>query len=414
MKGSFTPLVAACLALTSAFAKADDQPASSPTTHGPEQLGDFILPSVVVDGLKLDAALAKLKAAYEDVCRKTGETPLALTFAIAPGNQEELHLSLHPEGVEDSVGLLASVAGLKVERKGLEYHFTALEGDDTRVKQSLSVPPDFGSYIDQLAISPAGKPLPIGALLTEIGLISDPEAKISLSNSGELNMSNIRKADAAAIADFTRVICTMRPKQLKFTVKVVELEKDAQVEVRKTNPMTGRQSLAFQQEISGKKGVNLSTLPTVTARIGQSATIEIVRDFPDHPQAKEGKIAGRKGFGESVGAVGDGGTGGRSSGSNDWEEALNPNQVGQVAEVEGSLVGLKLDVKLHYTDRVGEIDPATQEAVITNRTDITDTDLYKDGSTQLLTQIRPDGSKTLLLAKAELIDATGRPYREND
>ena len=85
-----------------------------------------------------------------------------------------------------------------------------------------------------------------------------------------------------------------RPRQLKFTVKVVELEKNAQVEVRKTNPMTDRQSLAFQREISGKKGVNLSTLPTVTAHIGQSATIEIVRDFPEHSRAKEGKIAGRK------------------------------------------------------------------------------------------------------------------------
>ncbi len=69
-------------------------------------------------------------------------------------------------------------------------------------------------------------------------------------------------------------------------------------------------------------------------------------------------------------------------------------------------------MNLDYTHRAGEFDPATQKPRILTRTEITDAGYWPDGSTRSITRQHPDGSPTILLAKAEVIDATGRLWRD--
>ena len=431
MKGRFNRfviLVAASLVLALAprgvASPADEKHSGSPdgrttvsdhrgptqSTHRPEQLWNFVLPEMVIDGLTLDAALVKLKGTYDEVCRKTGDTPLALTFVTASEKPTVLHIKLPNGTFQTSLQLLASAAGMKAERKELEYRFEPLTSEK-RLTKILRVAPDFASSIEAMAIAPPPEnQRPITVLLAEIGLGIDPAAKISLSASGVLTLANIRAADAAAITDFTQTLSSQRPKQIRFTVKVLELAKNANVTLPEADPMTDGQSLRFQRKVSEQKGVDLMTLPTVISRCGEPATVEIVRDFPPHEEdAKGGGIVGHQTGGALEGAV---------LGHDSNEEAAAPktpksDHTGKVMEAEGNLTGLKLDVKLDYTDSVGSIDPSTKKAVIEKRAHITEAGFFTDGTTRQLIQTHADGSKTVLLAKAELIDATGRPCREN-
>ncbi len=93
-------------------------------------------------------------------------------------------------------------------------------------------------------------------------------------------------------------------------------------------------------------------------------------------------------------------------------EKFEKHHIGKILSVEGSLLGFGNEVKFNYTDTTGGLDPSTGKPFIDKRTDVSDVGFSTDGGTRIVTQTRPDESRTLILLTSELIDATGRPIKD--
>lgn len=334
----------------------------------------FMLPEISVSDLTLEEALGRLKAAYDETCKQTRESPLTISFVVPESGHKLSQIKLAGD-FHRSVLMLSSLCGMRAELHGTEYRLSALTGEE-KITKTLQVPPDFGSSVQQFAMT--AKREPIGRLLADIGLVSDPEAVISLKGDGRLILTNVRSADVQAISDFCLAFSPL-PKQFKFTLTVIELPKEAGVTVPAAD-LTEDQALDFKKKVSRKAGVDLSALPSVAGRIGEGTTIEIVNDFPAAKDLKAGE--------KSV-------------------------VVGRVARLKANLVGRKFDVKLDYSDTNGSISPTTQKAVVGQHAKFEEREFFSDGESKVFAQTRADGSKTLLLVQADLIDATGRLVRES-
>jgi hypothetical protein len=131
------------------------------------------------------------------------------------------------------------------------------------------------------------------------------------------------------------------------------------------------------RDLAQQKGVELQTLPSVTSRNGQNATIEMVREFI-YPIDDSGK-------------------------------AFESRNLGKVLHVQGNLLGFGHEVDLKFTDTTGGIDPGTGTPAFGNRTELVDKSYSGDGGTKIVVQTRPDGSRTLMFLKSRMIDASGQP-----
>jgi hypothetical protein len=165
--------------------------------------------------------------------------------------------------------------------------------------------------------------------------------------------------------------------QQKFTQKVIEIPSGVNWTPPDGSQMTDDQVQLLMREMAQTAGVELMTMPSMTARSGQSGTIEITREL--------------------ITPVDDSG------------QAFETHQLGHVLQVQGDALGFGHEVDLKYTDTTGEVDPTTGKANINKRTDMSDSGFTSDGGTRLVVQTRPDGSRTLLLINSIIIDATGRP-----
>ena len=131
--------------------KLSDRPADRRrATHEPEQLMEFQLPAVDIDGLDLREALGRLMGLYRDVCSETGETPLALGFELPDEAVGELRLQLGSATLDASIRFLGALAGLEVERDGTIYRFVPPEPYDGAFTRTFNVPPDFLQRVEEL------------------------------------------------------------------------------------------------------------------------------------------------------------------------------------------------------------------------------------------------------------------------
>jgi hypothetical protein len=130
-----------------------------------------------------------------------------------------------------------------------------------------------------------------------------------------------------------------------------------------------------------EKGAQLTTLPAITARVGEQAKIEMVRDL--------------------IVPVGGG----------DGEQGFETHVIGKVLDLTPVPLGFGHRVDLNFTDTTGGLDEDTLAAKIDRRTDLGDTAFSADGQARVHVQTRPDGTRTVLLVTPTLIDATGRPLR---
>lgn len=376
--------------------KASNREPSGPhATHAPERLKEFMLPEIAIDGLTLGEALRKLMAAYQDACLKSGETPLPLVFTVPAAATRKLTLHLPAGNFNASVQLLATLSGMKASRKDREYRFEPLTGERKQVSQELPVPPDFNTTLNvmagvETAIEP-GDPFarqePIVRkteieCLTALGLDLDPSTHVSLGASGKLTLKTTSAADAAAISELAKSLSEHPPMQTKFTSKILELPSGADWTPPNGSRMRDDEVQMLMREMSQTKGVELQTTPTVTARNGQNATVEIIREVI-YPTDDTGKN-------------------------------FETRNVGKVLNLQGSLLGFGHEVATTFTDTTGGLDPSTGKAAFDKRTDMADTGFSSDGGSRFIVQTRPDGSRTVLLLNSTMIDATGRPIHDQD
>jgi hypothetical protein len=346
-------------------------------THRPEQLKDFMLPEVVIDGLELEPALRKVLAAYQDACRRSGETPLALRFAVPPGTSRKLQLNLGNRSFKTSVQLLATLSGMKVTRDGLEYRFTKIENERRTTQRTLEVPPDFPSALRELRGDPPGQ-APLPDLLARLGLVLDPSTRMTLGANGQLTLETNSSADAAAVSALVRTLGDQMPTQQKFTAKVIELAADAEWTPPDLSQMDDAQMEQFMRDMARRKGTELMTLPSITARNAESATIEITRELIVP--------------------------------TDDAATTFETYNVGHVMNLKGSALGFGRDVAFDYSvTAVDNIDPATLKPVIEKQIDVKDAGFSRNGGTRFVVQTRPDGARVIVLVTSSWIDATGRP-----
>lgn len=362
-------------------------------THPPERLKEFMLPAMKIEGLTLNDSLRKLMASYDDACRKSGETPLPLTFAIPPGAARKLTLNLPPASFNSSVRLLATLSGMKVIRQGREYQFELLPNERKQVKLDLELPSNFNRTLSDMsglttpitafASDSPDIEMPVRDLLTTLGLELDPSTRMSVGASGKLIFETTSAADAAAVVALAKTINESPPTQLKFTTKLVELSHDLDYLLPDLNlsdvaDLTDGQAQLLMRNLAQKKGTDLMTMPTFTARNGQEGKIEILREL--------------------------------ISPADDTGEAFEKHNVGVVMKSKGSRLGFGQEVDFNFTNTTGELDATSGKALISKMV-IANSGFSQDGGIRFIKQTRSDGRQILLLVTSEVIDATGRPIR---
>ncbi len=360
------------------------EPDGPRATHGPQQLKDFMLPEMAIDGLSLEEALRKLNAAYQDACLKSGETPLDLKFAVAPGSSRIQRLRLRERSFSSSVRLVATLAGMTSSRSGLTFHFKPLSGEPMRVVRSIRVRPDLSQKLTELAGHTTGDRMEmsdsLGQLIRNLGLDLDPSTRLTLDASGKLSLETTRASDAAALTSLIEEINGHARLQHKVMARIIELSNETEWTAPDTSRMSDAEHESFMRGMAKRKGTMLKTLPSVTSRAGQIASIEMIREF--------------------------------SVPSDDSGEAFETHRVGQVMHVKASPLGFGHDLVFDFTDTVVENDPANGKPVFHNDTEVSDAGFSSDHGSRLVVQTRDDGSRSVVLVTSQLIDATGRPLRD--
>ncbi|MEI7908557.1 MAG: hypothetical protein WCK77_02870 [Verrucomicrobiota bacterium] len=382
--------------------KAAERPPVGPRgSHSPQQLREFFLPEVSIDGLGLEAALAKLRAAYEDVCRATGETPLHLSFIIPAGADARLRLKIGSRPLDSSIRLLAAASRLTVRRSGAEYRF-AVPGELGRkpLSDTLAVPPGFGESLAALAATETSSSGGLLGALAAMGVELDPSTRLSMRPGGllidstsdadpftartrrdfcGLVIDSTSAADRGALAALIEAMDSVPLVQHALTAKVIDIPAGVQWSPPQASELGPAELQSLLGELAQTEGVELMAMPSITARSGQAATIEISHEIiaPDA----------------------------------DAPDELSAHPVGIVVGVQLAALGLGHQVDLNYTETTGGIDPATGWADITERTAIASKGFVGDAATQVQVQTHPDGSRTLLLVTPVLTDRSGKVFR---
>lgn len=335
-------------------------------THGPHQLRDFYLPPLDFDGILLADALERVRAAYGEACRKSGEQPLQLVFSLPPGVNPVLRTKTRHRTLESTVQLLAGVAKLTVKRHGREFRFAAPHESDGRVvKREFDMP--FGiNGADYLA---------------KLGIILDPGTRV-VSSPGSLMIETSSAADLAAGGSVALSLAMDPPVSQKLTAKLVTLPAGADWPHADQSIISDFEVQTMMRGLSLQKGVELMTLPSVLSKPEQDAKIEIIRE-----------VIAR---------------------SDDPGGGFEVHPVGVVLDSNLYPLGFGHQVNSDLSITAGEVDPATGRAVIEHQADISCDTFSTDSGTVVKVQTHPDGSRTVLMVTPLLVDATGAPVRERE
>jgi hypothetical protein len=357
------------------------EPATVKPTHSPLQLKDFFLPAVEIDGLTLQAALAKLKTAYEEACRETGEVPVSLAFDLPPGKDKALHLKLGARNLDSSIRMLAAASGLMVRREGSTYHLEEAGKLAGKSERTLRVPPDLAARLAEMG-GGSSSSRELRDLFMAMGIELDPSTRIEHSaGTGTLKIQTESAADLAALNGMTDQVINDLPMQQKLQTKMLEIPAGVEwMGPDLAGQYTDGQIQLMMREFAQTKGINLITLPSVTARNGETGAIEIIKEL--------------------------------ITPADDSGEHFETHNLGHVMKFSGSFLGLGQRMDVDYTYTEGGADPVTGRAQISTRADIKGTAYIGDGFTRLYVQTRPDGSSQVMMTTATRIDATGRPVKE--
>jgi hypothetical protein len=301
---------------------------------------------------------------------------------VPPGLDRPLTVKIGSATLDNSIRLLASLSSLKVKREGPAYVFEVPEETGKLVKRTLGVPPDILSRLRSAASSPSGGPADLAGAIAALGIELDPSTRLKFSpGSSTLQIETTRAADEVAVSAMIERLLGELPIQHMLQTKVIELSADLEW----TPPESAQLDEAGMQLLMRElaiKGVDLMTMPSITARDGQAAKVEIVRDLVSPVPGSDGEF--------------------------------KTDKVGVVLDVTPAVLGFgqKLDLGFNVTE--GDIDPETGGAVIVKRASIADASFTRDASTRLHVETRPDGSRVLLLVTPTLIDAVGHPVRTMD
>lgn len=332
---------------------------SSLTRHDASKLVNFILPKVEGKDVSIQQALALLKEAYQDACYLSREKALDLKFAVKDDPGYTISFSLKGKSFTACLDYLAALAGL--EAKQTESKFELVNITDSEKPKELigQVFPGFQTCLSDLCgLESADKNMDVESLLRVAGVIRDASSSFKIGPNSTWSF-NGSAADRKRITSLLVGLVGGSPTQLKFTTRTVTTTEP--IDLKDSNLSIDENAL-LMRELASRAGTNLMTEPSVTARDGQNATIEIIRE----------KIVGNQA---------------------DW--------TGLKHEITGSFTGLKL-VGSDKTEKRPETE---DDSAWLSESQFA---LYP-GETHLQLLSSKNGSHTYRLLTATPIDATGRP-----
>ncbi len=362
--------------------KVSDRTEVRRATHVPERLREFLLPPMEIRGLSLQAALAKLLAAYEDACLISGESPLRLKFTLPPGFDARVNANLGNSNLDGSIRLLAGLAGLTVRRDGAEYLFEIPEAFSDGQPRKIEVPPDFGSQLQRLVgiTSVDSSEVPRSTLqetLARLGILNNPGA-VRLTG---LTLTTPDAKDHAILKALLNSMASDSPIQYRVEPKIVSIPAGTDIDIPEGTLDTAGMGV-FMRELATRRGVDLLTMPSATARPGETANIDIIREL----------IAPTDASGQE----------------------FETHETGVKLGITATGIGFGQQLDVNFSAVTGDIDPATGLAKISVDASIEESAWSPDAAARPLVQTHPDGSRILVLVAPTLVDATGRPMKEPD
>ena len=343
-------------------------------THRPEQLIRFYLPELEIDGLGLRAALAKLNAAYVDACLKSGEKALEFSFDVRGDDRARLNMKLSGKTFSSSVKILAAAAGMNVRRNNLTYIFEPVEkggANERTIASQQSINSRLGKMAgmtDQELMNPQWSDL-----LGRLGIEVDPHLKVTTHGDGSLTVSSPDGADVAKLVALFGQIDSDQEARVKATSKIVRVPSDSDWKFDGRESMSDLEVQLMFRALAQRKGTDLMTMPSVMAKAGQDAKMEIVREI--------------------------------SIESDDGEREVI--RFGKVLDLNAQAVGFGQSINATFTDTDLEEGGGKVRELAKLRTD----GFSNDGATRISVQELPDGSKVILFVTGELIGLTGLPIR---
>jgi hypothetical protein len=349
----------------------------APRTHRPERLQAFMLPNVVIDGETLHEALRKLMAVYEETCKRTGEQPLQLTFAIPPGDTRKLRVNLGIRNLNTSIRLLGTLAGMKVSRNGLEYHFEPAAEKPQSIKRTIPLPANFGHLLQKMSGQSAGESLAVQ--LATLGMQVDASTSLTQSSQDEISIETGSTADFTTISALVKLLGD-EPRLIQgFNARIIELPADAKIKATENQWLDRDGVDQLMRDVSQTPGASVWEVPSCGALNGSPATFDIFNGTPYPTESEEGDVERGQ---------------------------------GNLLRLRGSTLGFGNQLNVDFTseDRTMGVRPRAGDG-IDERVILNDEHFHAENGTRVVVHTRTDGSKVLLVVGTTLTDASGKPVR---
>jgi hypothetical protein len=244
------------------------------TTHAPEQWNDFILPSVDITDLSLTDALAVVVKAYQEACLLSHERALKLEFTVTGAPEHPISCSLKGKSLTAVMNHLAALAGLKMRHEGLHMEF--FRPSDSSDLTETNFRTDGGSRQQIKERQMLGAMLDSGEsmeTLRKTGILRDISTKLVKSEDGSIRFRGTQ-SELARLQSWLSLESEPMV-QLKFTNQQLVTKEPLDLPAQVLDDTQLRQLL---KDASTGTGNHLTTAPSVTARDGQNATIEMIRE----------------------------------------------------------------------------------------------------------------------------------------
>jgi hypothetical protein len=246
--------------------------------HEAGRLKDFILPHIEGKDVSLDTALRILKDAYQEACFRSREKPLVLGFSVRDATDQTISFSMGGKSFLDCLHHLAALAGLAVDREGLNFVLfravSTAEPAELSFEKNLQAMPRLRALVGQDSEVAESD---WESLLRSAGFLLENGSTLTEGSDGFLVVKG-SKAEIDRVKS-ALALATQLPNQLKFTEKLITTTSPLDL----TDPILSDARVQdLLRSLAQTKGTELIATPSVTAREGQSATMEIIREPMTH------------------------------------------------------------------------------------------------------------------------------------
>jgi hypothetical protein len=246
-------------------------PEGAITTHTPEQLKHFVLIECSGRQVSIRTALRILDEAYKDACYFSLEKPLKLSYTAEGADDSLISFSLKGEKFTAALDFLAALAGMEAEIVGTKITLTPMADADRSTDILFSLTNSqretlWQNLIDRGECDPLAERPDIGTLLRLNGLIQGGSVQ-----EGSLSIRYGTRREQKAIAAFMATESTAHSSHL-ISTKLITSKSPLDVPLGNLDNV---ELAKFLLDQSQKESSTIIASPTVSARNGQLATVEI-------------------------------------------------------------------------------------------------------------------------------------------